>query len=169
MVTRRESKRFLGRLLLVFVLVSIGYALGKEAGRRSVPRHDPAPQPHVQTDAGVPAAEADRLVVYYFHATIRCVTCNTIERIAHETLESEFAAQLADGSIQWRLENFHENEPLAERYGVATSTVVLVRLQGEREVDFRRLDRVWELVHQPAAFAEYIAQEVRDLTREGPG
>jgi len=35
LVTKQESKRALGRLLMAFVLVSIGYGLGMEVGEAS--------------------------------------------------------------------------------------------------------------------------------------
>ena len=38
---------------------------------------------------------ADGLVVYYFHSTTRCPTCQSIEAQAKDTVQTDFASQLA--------------------------------------------------------------------------
>ena len=139
-------------LLLGFVLLSVGFALGKESQRR-VP---PAPS------AAVSGGQTP-VTVYYAHTTFRCVTCNTIEALAKQTLEKRFADDLAKGQIEWQVVNFQDDAVFAERYEIASSTVVVTRAGGR----YQRLDEVWTKVDDPAAFEEYIAMAVQAFLR-GP-
>lgn len=149
-------------LLLAFVLVSIGFALGKEVTMRSfraIQAGGTAPPPT--------APAADKIIVYYLHAQIRCVTCNKIEKMARELVQREYAPDLRSGRVEWRTANFQKEEELAKRYDIASSSVVLVRTQAGREVEFRRLDDVWKLSDDPAAFNAYMGDALAAYVRGG--
>jgi len=156
--TKTALKKALARLLLAFVLVSIGYAVGKEvtlrrlAGRRDGPAGAAAPQ------AALPA---DGVVLYYMHPSIRCVTCVRLERTARDLVERAFADALALGRLVWREVNFEEDETLARRYNVSTSSLVVVRRAGGREVAHRTLEEVWPLADDPDAVRAVIRDAVR--------
>lgn len=108
---------------------------------------------------------ADGLVAYYFHSDVRCPTCRTIEANAHEAFQSRFANELAGGKICWRIVNYElpENSRFVQEYEIAAPTVVLVRRQAGQDSQWRNLTRVWELVGDKPAFADYIAQETESL------
>ena len=150
-----KAKRIIGKLLLVFVLISIGYAIGKEVtlhklmGRGGRPPSTTAP------------ASGDKVIVYYMHPTIRCVTCNAIEKTAHEVVQQDFAQQVVAGQVEWQVVNFSEDETLAKRYNVASSTVVVVHLLDGQEVRHEKLDKVWELAERPAELRTYIAGKIQ--------
>ncbi len=149
------TKSLITYVLLTFVIFSLGFGVGKEAGRR---QSTAAPG-----EAGGAAAPGeDKVIVYYMHTTFRCVTCNSIERMAKEVVETQFADALAAGRIEWREVNFQEREDLAQKYDVASSCVVVVRIENGQEIGFKRLDEVWTLVDKPAAFADYVAAAIRD-------
>ena len=142
-------KTWITRILLAFAIFTLGFGLGKDVGLRRT---------------GPPArgaSDPDRIVVHYLHATFRCVTCNTIEKMAKGFVENEFRELLATGRIAWQEENFQEREDLARKYDVASSTVVVVRIRDGKEVAFQRLDEVWTLVDKPDAFAKYVGDAIR--------
>jgi hypothetical protein len=158
--------------LLAFVLVSIGFVLGKEVtARRPAPAsgaESPAPvaasdKPVAASDA--PLAASDKVVVYYLHTTFRCVTCNEIERLTRALVETEFADDLAAGRIEWREANFQEDESLAKRYEVVSSCVVVAHIQGGKEREFQRLDDVWTRCQDPADFNAYVGAAIREYLR----
>lgn len=146
-------------LLLAFVLFTLGFGVGKEVGRRQAPA--PAPDGAAAGGAVSPVATADKVTVYYLHATFRCVTCNTIERLAKEVVETQFAEDLAAGRIEWYEGDFQVEEDLARRFDVVSSCVVVARRAGGKEAEFQRLDEVWTLVDKPTEFKEYIAGAIR--------
>jgi hypothetical protein len=152
---KEKLKKALAGVLVCFALVSIGYAIGKEvtlhrlAGRGGTGEPTRAP------------ASGDKVLVYYLHRTLRCVTCNAIEKAAHETVRRDFAEHLRTGRVEWQTVNMDDDETLGERYDVASSTVVLVHLREGKELAYERLDRLWELADKPAELRSYVAQRIR--------
>jgi len=158
----KSAKVILGRVLIGFVLISIGFALGREVTRRSGgPGGDQASTP------AAPGGGRDKVTVYYMHSTIRCVTCNAIEARADSILKEQFAAQLGDGSLEWRSVDFQQEEDLARRYDVGVSCLVLVRWRGGSEEAHRRLDEVWAKIGDEDEFARYVSDAVREFLNGG--
>lgn len=122
---------------------------------------------------GLPAANASadtasHLVVYYFHGTSRCRTCRTIEKYTRSAVQSAFGDELASGSMELRAVNIDldENRHFIQDYQLFTRSVVISLLRGDKQVDWKRLDRVWELVRDESAFSAYIRGEIRALMGE---
>ena len=154
-------KVWLTRLLVAFAIFTLGFGLGKAAGRRADGR---APLPALPSPSVAPAASVVgpvKVLVYYLHGTFRCATCNGIERQAADVVRRGFAAAVAAGRVEWRTANFQERTDLARRYEIAASTVVVVQLRGDHEVAFRRLDDVWTKYGAPAEFEDYVAGAIR--------
>ncbi len=150
------------RVLLTFAVFTLGFGVGKEVGRRQASATiPPGPAPAPSTDARAPAPAEDKVIVYYLHATFRCVTCNTIERMAKEVVETQFAEGLAAGRIEWYEGDFQVEEDLAKRFDIVSSCVVVANRVNGKETEFQRLDEVWTLVDKPTEFREYIAGAIR--------
>lgn len=115
-------------------------------------------------------AEQSKTVVYYFHGNQRCKTCKQIEALTKKIVEEGFAAQLKDGSMEVRVLNVDqaENEHFVTDYELAVRSVVLSKLDSGKETNWRRLDKVWQLVHDEAAFAAYLREEI-SLLLKGKG
>lgn len=148
-----KLKKVTRNVLLAFVLVTVGYALGKRSAQ-------------VPTGAGT-IEEGSKVVVTYLHATFRCVTCNTIEAMAKDVVETQFEDALSSGAVEWRTENYQEREDLAKRYQVVAACVVVAKVVNGQETEYRRLDDVWTLMKDPPAFEEYVASAIRELLPQG--
>lgn len=156
-----KVKKTVTGLLLCFVLVSIGFALGKEVTLRRTRSGQAG-----MAAATAPAA-ASEVVVYYMYPTVRCVTCNQIEAAARRVVHEDFAEVFREGRLKWEVVNIHENDELADRYEVATSTVVVARRRGGQEEGFDRLDRVWPLADKPEELSTYIRNAVAAALEKG--
>jgi hypothetical protein len=150
----------LKNLLLAFVLVSIGFFLGKHSVRHadSAPGITPSP---AQSGKAL-----QTVTIFYMHATIRCVTCNTIEKMTRELVETQFGTELAEGVLVWRDVDFQKNEALAGQFEVVSSVVVIARMKGDDVVDFKRLDKVWTLMDNPPEFDAYVISAIQSLLAE---
>ena len=149
-----KAKKLLTRLLLAFVLVSIGFACGREVGLRSARR---------ASGTGVQATTGDKVVVYSMHLTIPCITCKQIEELTGGLVRTEFRNELETGRLELRSADFQENDELARHYGVGTSTVVVAKFRDGKEIEFRRLDDVWTKVDKPTEFTDYVRRAIREL------
>lgn len=156
-----KVKKAVTGLLLCFVLVSIGFALGKEATLRRTRSG------RAGMEAATAPAAGSEVVVYYMYPTVRCVTCNKIEAAAHKVVHEDFAGALREGRLRWEVVNFHENDALAARYEVATSTVVVARRRGGQDEGFDRLDGVWPRAEKPEELSAYIRNAVAAALEKG--
>lgn len=125
-----------------------------------------------QTAARAPhAAPASGISVQaiYFHGNIRCPTCRRIEQYAHEAIQSAFADQLQSGKVGWKVINYEEpgNRLYLWRYQLVAPSLVLVQLEGGREVKYENLMQVWELAGNPPAFFKFVQDHVRAMLGEG--
>lgn len=70
--------------------------------------------------------KSDRVEVLSFHTKKRCPTCIAIEQLTREVVETDFAAQLADGSLVFRIADVSEEEALADKYEVTWSSLLVI-------------------------------------------
>jgi hypothetical protein len=150
-----KAKKIIGKLLLAFVLVSVGFAIGKETTRSHMPAQAEA--------APVAAPGEDKIIVYYMHASFRCVTCNMVESMGEEIVRTEFADALKAGRIEWKAVNYQENDQLATRYKVGGNMIVVAKFRDGKEVATRRLDRVMELANNRDEFMAYVRGGIREV------
>ena len=144
--------------LLAFVCVSAVVALLGDGPAKDADPNDPNAVPAeelIKIDSGV--------VVYYFHRTARCVTCNAIEAHTREVMDSLFAQPQADGTMQMLSVNYEAavNEHFVKDFQLTSNSVVLVRLEEGKMTDWKNLDRIWELFGETAAFFTYIQSEIQ--------
>lgn len=115
--------------------------------------------------AAFAAENPNKTIVYYFHGNQRCKTCKKIESLTKNILEEDFTAQLKDGSMVLRVVNvdLSENEHFVTDYELAIRSVVISKIEGGKETKWRRLDKVWQLVHDEPAFTDYLHKEITAL------
>jgi hypothetical protein len=147
-------------ILLAFVLVTIGFALGKASARRAVSERAVPDPVAVATNVGSTVEGALQVHVYYAHTTVRCSTCNTMEKLGTKVVEGRYAAELADGRVSWKVVDFQQDEGFAKRYEVVSSCIVVVTTRGGKETGHRRLDDVWTHVRNPAVFETYMVGNI---------
>ena len=149
-----KAKSIVTAVLLLFVAVSVVALVVKEA------RNGPGP-----ADASASQLPEDGLVAYYFHGNVRCPTCRSIETQSHDAVTSRFADELADGRLVWQVVNYETpaDAHYVDEYEIVAPTVVLSQRHAGEQTEWRSLDRVWELVSDPPAFAQYVEQEVQDM------
>jgi hypothetical protein len=113
----------------------------------------------------------ERVVVYYFHNTARCVTCKKIEAYTKEALDSGFAEALEDGRLEWRVVNLDEpgNGHYVKDFQRTSSSVVLEKISEGRTEKWKNLARVWKLVRKDkAAFIKHVQNETHAYMQEEP-
>jgi hypothetical protein len=118
-----------------------------------------------ENTAGGAALPADGLVVINFHAATRCNACQEIGTEAQAVVERTFSDDLKSGAMHWRVINFEEpaNKHFIQDYGLTTSTVVIVRREAGRDIDWRRLDAVWDHLFEGPSMRAYLQKQITAL------
>lgn len=122
-----------------------------------------APANTTQSTAASQASETPRkFIAYYFHRTIRCATCLSIERQSREAIELVYGGELSAGRLEWHAVNIEEpgNERFEKDFELQTQSLVLVESASDRVTRWKLLPKVWELVEDPYGFQEYVVGEV---------
>jgi hypothetical protein len=120
------------------------------------------PAPGRGEKASLGSAAGTETVVYYFYTTQRCPSCVKIEKYTREALESEFAHELKDGIIVWKMVNVDEpgNAHYMDDFQLFTKSVVLVETSGNNVARWKNLPKIWQLLNDQSEFTRYIADEV---------
>jgi hypothetical protein len=155
---RIEKRHLVTGALLAFVVVTgVTLAVKETRPARAV-------EATAAADAAPPSAESSStIVITYFHTTARCLSCLKIEELTNATMTMRFAGPIAEKRVVWRLVNTDEppNAHYVKDYGLYTKSVVVSELKAGKEVRWKNLDQVWQMLGNPDAFQEYVEREVR--------
>jgi hypothetical protein len=103
-----------------------------------------------------------RVIVYYFHRTLRCPACLSIEEQSRQAVERFYADELSSGLLEWRSVNVEEagNEHFEKDFSLERQSLILAEMVGDEVTRWRLLPKVWELLEDPEAFRDYVVSEV---------
>ena len=163
-----SSRRVVTALLLAFVAVSLGYMV-QRSDRPAQPSSGAATaQAAPAASPGAPREQGTKVIAYYFHVTVRCVTCRAIEAYSKAVIQRKFAKDLAAGRLEWRLVNvqLHENRHYIQDYQLFTRSLVLALIKDGQQKEYKVLNDTWELVGTPELMQGYVEKEVRGYLRK---
>jgi hypothetical protein len=102
--------------------------------------------------------------VYYFHMTVRCVTCNTIEAEARRNIEMLYPEQFKSGKISFTALNIEEpaGKAAGERLGVNSQTLLIV--MGDQKINITNEGFLYA-VAKPDKFREVIKEKIDPLIK----
>lgn len=106
---------------------------------------------------------SEGLNVICTHATTRCPTCLTIERLTQELLDADFPEMVKAGKIVLREVNYElpEANDFANEYKIATAAVVLVNIQGGKTIAGVNLtNESWKLHTDEHAFKAMLKKQI---------
>jgi hypothetical protein len=106
------------------------------------------------------------LSVYYFHPTARCKTCLDIEAYSKESVDSW--KKSFNGKVIWTALNIDEkeNEQYLSRYDLKFSSLVISLTMDGKEIAWKNLENIWELVNDKNAFINYVTKELELFTNQ---
>ena len=158
-------------ILLLFVAASVvyvivdGFHIQIEDADKEIETAVPIGSAWVSDSDGDTERSEHRVVVYYFHGTYRCRMCRDIEQYAYEALETGFPEELQSGTgkIEWRAVNVEEPEHqhFIDDYQLRTKSLILADVDGETQVRWKNLDRIWALAGYKSEFISYVQEEIR--------
>jgi hypothetical protein len=107
--------------------------------------------------------EDRKIVVYYFHRTMRCATCIKLEEYSGEAIKSGFTEQLKNGQMEWRVVNIEDggNEHFENDYKLYSQSLILVEIRNGKQQRWKNLEKIWELVGMKEAYLHYVQEEVK--------
>ena len=112
----------------------------------------------------------DRLVVYCFHAAVRCPTCLNMEAFAREAVEEGFADWLARGRIEFQSVDVQkrENGHFCDDYQLVGPEVVFVQWRDGRPQRWESLIDSVALLCDKGRFIRRVQERVRAIAGDSP-
>jgi hypothetical protein len=119
---------------------------------------DPQPSPQPDDDATADT----KITAYYFHRTMRCTTCLSIENQAREAVKAGFPQEFAGGRLKWQAVDIEQpgNEHFEKDFELEASSLVIVEQRDDDITRWKNLTRVWELHEDGDAYRKYVQTEV---------
>lgn len=151
------AKQILRSVLLIVVLGS----LATWAGREYLKSHaDPASS---RADE-LPVVNGDQVIMTYFISGTRCESCRKIEAFARETAEKDFADALAGKRLVFRVIDTGEpgNGHFTKDYQLTSKTVILSHRKDGKEVTWKDMSKVWDLLDDAPGFRAYLGGQIRE-------
>ena len=120
--------------------------------------------------SSVPVSDSG-VVAYYFYGNYRCASCRAIEAYTKEALELYFSDEIASGKLELRVVNVEEkgNEHFVNDYKLYTKSVVLSKIEGGKEVNYKNLEGVWQYLRNKQQFFDYVKKETGAFLAGGGG
>ncbi len=117
------------------------------------------------------APRSDRVVVYYFHHTLRCETCLRFEAYTDEALRTTFADELGVGELEWHVVNLDDagSEHFVDDYDITENSVVVVGFRGGEQREWTNLDAIWGCVADKPTFLSFIRDQVEERLSRARG
>jgi len=112
----------------------------------------------------VSATSGNDVEVYYFHRTVRCVTCKTVEAEAKKNIEMLYADQVKKGKISFTALNLEEatGKAIGDKLGVSGQTLLIVK--GDQKINITNEGFLYA-VSKPDKFREIIKEKVDPLMK----
>ncbi len=112
----------------------------------------------VADDAGA----SPKYIATYFLTNVRCPSCKAIERLSSETVRTEFSDQIESRQLEWRTVNIDEqgNYHFVKDYALYTKSVIISEEIDGKEVRWKNLPKVWELLGNEVKFRNYLKEEI---------
>ncbi len=149
------NKRFVGGVVVV-LLIATGVMIAGAAEED-------------QAATTVDRSETDQVVAYYFYGNVRCATCRKLEAYSKETIEGDFAEEIASGRLEWRAVNVDEpeNEHFVTDFELVTRALVLVEYIDGEMVRWKDLKLIWKLVGDKPGYMTYVREATTEFLQEG--
>jgi len=112
----------------------------------------------------VSSTSGNDIEVYYFHRTVRCITCKTVEAEARKNIEMLYADQVKTGKISFTALNLEEatGKTVGDRLGVNSQTLLIVK--GDQKINITNEGFLYA-VSKPDKFRDIIKAKVDPLIK----
>jgi hypothetical protein len=111
-----------------------------------------------------PSAGEKSVTVYYFHATMRCATCNAVEEQTRKVVGESFAAELKSGAVKLEVLNFEdkENRDLVKQFEIGWSSLILFVPGTKEKVDLTETAFANARTH-PEEFRAELEKQIKEM------
>lgn len=142
---------------LMFLTMSVLVLAGCKNNNKHTQQFDQLQKSLVSADSSFMSNDNMETMVYYFHATRRCATCQAVENATKEALAEYFGEEITFTSIN-REED--KDNPLIEKHNINGQTLLVIK--GEKVVNLTN-DAFMNARTKPEKLKEKIKATIETL------
>ncbi len=152
---------------IVFIVAGLG-AQPEEQSQTSKEAKISAPIDSTRIDTNDSTKTEPEVIAYYFHTTVRCVSCKKIEAYSREAIENGFAEELKNGTLKFESINIddEDNKHFAKDYQLYTKSLIICDMESGKQVQWKNLEKVWQLLGNEEKFIKYVRDEINSYLKE---
>ncbi len=149
-----------GALLFAAALVWISISPDKKTQSNNTS----IPESRAETAQVQNLKPAEKIQVFMFHSTNRCVSCVTIGKFTKKTIEKQFPKDLESGRIELREINVDlpENKEIVTKFKAVGSSLFLNSIIDGKD-NIEEDTKVWRLVSDEQAFSSYLSDKLKEM------
>lgn len=154
----------IGSLVLVFIFSISAFILFEPfTSKEEVDATDQKPVPTQTINTTLPSG-SEKIEVFAFHATQRCISCINIGKYTQEVINQKFASEIYSGKIVFKEINIDlpENKQMAKDYGVSGSALFINAIKDGKD-NHEEDATVWRLVTNEAQLKTYFEAKLKKL------
>lgn len=149
-------------IISIFILLISAFIIFKPfEPKEKVVYIQPQPTPTINTS--LPSG-SEKIEVFVFHATQRCISCINIGKYAKATIEEKFPEELKSGKITFREVNIDlpENSKIAQDYKVSGSALFINTIKDGKD-NHEEDTTVWRLVTNETQMKSYFEAKLKKI------
>lgn len=111
--------------------------------------------------------KADKIEVFYFHSSNRCVSCVTLSEYTATAISKNFQKEITKGKIDFREINVDlpENKAIATKFQAVGSSLFINAIYEDQD-HIKEDTQVWRLLNNQAQFENYLKNKINNLLGE---
>jgi len=146
-------------IIAIFIVIALGFILINNKEKKE----------EVNTNYSVmeiKLPKVDKIEVFVFHNTQRCVSCINVGKYAKQTIDKNFSKELISGKIVFKEINVDlpENYQLAEKFKAAGSSLYINTIRGDKDNIEQDL-KVWRLIGDETKFETYFKDKIDNILK----
>ncbi len=116
----------------------------------------------VSTLSAAESASQNQVVVYQFHRRFRCPSCQELEALIRNTLETRYPEDLKSGKLTFRVVDLDAkgSEHFPKDYDFFYNTVIIVDVRDGKDARFKNLEKLWEIYEDKEKAIEFLRAEI---------
>lgn len=121
---------------------------------------------HSENRANQDISPKNQVEVLYFHGKQRCITCNAIEKLTKEVIDTDFSNQLRNGDLAFKVIDIStpEGRRIADQYEVSWSSLYINKWKNGKEMKNNMTETGFSYAkNEPSIFKDKIKDKISEL------
>jgi hypothetical protein len=156
---------------VVFIVISLaflgfGFILTNNQNAKNEQLNNNLNTEDIKSPSTEKLSKLDKIEVFLFHATRRCVSCINVGKYAKQTIDNNFGEEIESGKIIFKEINVDlpENYELTQKFQASGSSL-FINVAREGKDNIEQDLKVWMLIGDEKEFEAYFKNKIENIIK----